>query len=239
MTDGNEKTTYSFEVTTWAHPAGRGPVETTLVRGSTPDPKIAAATLRAAADQLDPLKAPGPVWRGGAVALDPPKLAEARPLGPYSWDTPETAAALRSAGRSVTREAIERAARRPRATLADEPDPVVLSTTGPPVEPWMWRQAGGARCAGNACAEGHTYVEGCLLKPADAPMYAHDPECNTLHDGPDPCPPPVTIEALTPAAAEVVARVGADRRTRITPDGCGPEHTFTGSCAYAQRGRTD
>jgi hypothetical protein len=205
MTNSNEKTTYSYEVTTWAHPAGRGPVETTLVRGSTPDPKIAAATLRAAADRLDP-----------------PKLAEARPLGPYSWDTPETAAALRSAGHSVTREAIEQAARRPRATLADEPDPVVLSTTAPPVEPWMWRQAGGARCAGNACAEGHTYVEGCLLKPAEAPMYAHDPECNTLHDGPDPCPPPVTIEAKVDDAVRAVSRDVLERVRRMSVERINP-----------------
>lgn len=29
------------------------------------------------------------------------------------------------------------------------------------------------------------------------------------------------------------------RRARITPDGCGPEHTFTGSCHLAVPGRPD
>jgi hypothetical protein len=137
----------------------------------TEDAGTMAATLRALADRLDP---PGPVWRDGAVALDPPHLRKAEPAYRDRFQP----------------EGYEK----------------------PPVEPWMRRQA--------------------------APMYAHDPECNTLHDGPDPCPPPVTIEALTPAAAEAVARVDADRR-RITPDGCGPEHTFTGSCAYARQGRPD
>lgn len=62
MTDSDEKITYSLNVSTWAHPAGSGPVETSLVRASTPDPTVAAATLRAVADRLDP---PRPAYRRG------------------------------------------------------------------------------------------------------------------------------------------------------------------------------
>lgn len=76
----------------------------------------------------------------------------------------------------------------------------------------------------------------------EPPTYVHTPECNTLHDGPEPCPPPRRI------GTRVGTRIGAcdqpghgddckcpkatkrPRGSRITTDGCGPEHTFTGSC---------
>jgi len=178
----------------------------------TEDAGTMAATLRALADRLDP---PGPVWRDGAVALDPPHLRKAEPAYRDRFQP----------------EGYEK----------------------PPVEPWMRRQAAqiDAMVCPDCTDDHHTHEFGrCALKPDMPPMYAHDPECNTLHDGPDPCPPPVTVDVrdtpprstrtatLTPAAAEAVARVDADRR-RITLDGCGPEHTFTGSCVYARQGRPD
>ena len=65
-----------------------------------------------------------------------------------------------------------------------------------PVKP-LYR-GGVARCRGDACSEGHTYRAGCLLASpvplrdaSDLPNYAHDADCNTIHDaGPEACPPP-------------------------------------------------
>lgn len=39
---------------------------------------------------------------------------------------------------------------------------------------------------------------------AYAPTYAHDPDCNTLHDGPAPCPPPAEPTSNLAAAAASV-----------------------------------
>lgn len=98
MTDGTEKTTYSVEVTEWAHPAGRGPVETSLVRMSTPDPVIAAATLRAVADRLDPPRPSGTY----AHDVDCNTIHEA---GPEACPPPRTPA--EKAAARVARPAVE------------------------------------------------------------------------------------------------------------------------------------
>lgn len=257
----------------------------TLAALDTDDPAVMAATLRAVADRLDPPKTPGPVYRRGTPAGDLALIAaaEARSLGPYSRDTEATRAALRAAGVTPVEPWMRRQAggatevrtyqhavndgneidtpagrmtpsridvhfrdgrferlvavgtRRPMGKGAHvEAEWTPDTVSGPKPLPGDWRG---------------------LIEP---PTYAHDPDCNTLHDGPDPCPPPVTVEdryrdgydrdafpdglpteadrwarsLVTPAAAEAVARIDADRnRVRITPDGCGPEHTFTGSCA--------
>lgn len=146
-----------------------------LAELNTADPVVAAATLRAVADRFDPPKPPRPVTRGRS--------------GPIDFDDP----ALEGAVVRVSRDAMGRAARRPKTTLTDEPDPVVLSTTLPPVEPWMRRQAGEV-------------------------------------------PPPVTSTRdvrITggPLAGMFQRRTGDGTDVRLTPDGCGPDHTFTGSCA--------
>lgn len=115
-------TSYSLHLT--RHESGQER-ESTIAQLITEEPALMAATLRAAADRLDP---PRPVYREA------------------------------TRGFTATREALERAARRPTATLADEPDPAVLSTTG---------NAYDASCQGNACNEGHTYLAGCALAPGE------------------------------------------------------------------------
>lgn len=48
--------------------------------------------------------------------------------------------------------------------------------------------------------------------------YAHDPECNTLHPGPGPCPPPRLIPSMTNEEFERIkaAFVGPDASYRVT-----------------------
>jgi hypothetical protein len=42
-------------------------------------------------------------------------------------------------------------------------------------------------------------------------MYAHEPDCNTLHDGPAPCPPPHVHEG------EIYGKGEVERRWAATP----------------------
>jgi hypothetical protein len=64
------------------------------------------------------------------------------------------------------------------------------------------------------------------VRPVVEPMYPHDPECNTIHDG--SCPPPVTVDhpgdridvpdaALTTRAVTKVVADVMDRARRMEP----------------------
>lgn len=153
-------TSYSLHLTQTPQgpPGTPGAVLAQLI---THDPQVMAATLRAAADRLDPPQPPRPVYRRGdhlraAVERGGFTVEGRTGTRDRTCNQPGHAATGCNCGtlRTVTRDAIERAARRPTATLADEPDPAALSTTG---------NAYDASCQGNACNEGHTYLAGCAL----------------------------------------------------------------------------
>jgi hypothetical protein len=53
---------------------------------------------------------------------------------------------------------------------------------------------------------------------SDRPTYAHDPDCNTIHEaGPEPCPPP-REDPLLAAEETLVVRPGDVLVIRVSPD---------------------
>lgn len=164
--------------------------ESTIAQTITEDPAVMAATLRAAADRLDPPQSVRPVYRRGASGPTEPVYRDR--FFPNGWPA----------------------------------DPVGSGV-----------YAHDAQCRGNDCAEGHTYLPGCALempsmralaerdltvplRDADSPNYAHDADCNTIHEaGPELCPPP---RIATPAQIDAM----------VCPDCTDDEHTYErGKCA--------
>lgn len=162
-----------------------------LADGTTEDPAVMAATLRAVADQLDPPKPVRPAYRSAADRREAADQRFREGLAGYGDDQATPG----------------------RALMPAEIDAMVCP---------------------DCTDERHTYERGrCALKPPwNGVAVVDDPGARM--DAPDAVLTPKVANAVRKVSRDVLDRARAMepvRRTRITPDGCGPEHTFTGSCA--------
>lgn len=209
-------TSYSIDVAEYTHRDGATPERTSIALASTPDPVIAAALLRAAADRLDP---PRPAHRSAAdrfragEVLPPVRSRELRVE--YPDDGPGLPSYAHDADCNTTHDA------------GPEPCP-------PPLPPCPAVHANGRPCVRSAHGDfGHKLAwatSGEALRwdaPDGLPVTVDAP--GDRMDVPD--------ARLSAKGAERVRRPGRTVETALDraakADGCGPTHTHTGSCAYA------
>lgn len=256
-------TTWNVDITetkpgTGLHTTGGLPVTTTLARLGTDDPQVMAAALRALADRLDPPKQsafrvtatrgtdityPGPVDADGNLlgrveALPPVRSRELEveyldDEPPATGDVlPELRTGEIEIRTGVGGWGVSRVVRVRRRRYQANRWPVTVVTyieardSAGAVIPGAYRQDGVLRMSASEALELGAVIRVVARKAVEAGMQ-------TVDDDRDPA----ALEVARIYTAEAVRAAGPVRltpaRNLVTPDGCGPEHTYREGCTHA------